>query len=770
MDEQRKTEKNEEAAETTPAGMISRRKMIASLGLAGAAAIGTSLGIAYGQDTGVVTGAVYGKKTKPKELMETDFCVASTIAGLRAETSPEASFVYYVADRGHEGFFTYDPADTTTADNLGTVLVSASGARFKRIVDTEFISVKWFGAKGDGVTDDFKAIQDAINAVFAMGGGTVFFPKGTYIVSPYLNKWITLRNNVNLQGEGISSVIKVKDNAGDYFTIFYGSSGAPLKNVRISKLRFDQNPQNNQTCYIDLDRKDTVYFYQFCIISYRYENVFIDNVQFDPTCGVNSVSLNSDTGKLASITDCYFNFVMARGNGTYDNSAIYLNGRNHTVSNCFFYAAPGQKARGAIETHLGQSVISNNVVDGYYTGVNLQAGNSADGRCDMTVTNNTISNANQGIQIGPYNANPVKNVTVAGNTITLTNKVHKRNLTTGISSAAWSNVKTQFENITVANNTIVFQEEFDFRTELQSNAYGIGFTHDSDLSNVVITGNVIKNAPITGIFIGSFRNIGVVSNVQITDNVIVNAGHYPTPAESYRAGILVRSTVNGAQIAGNLISDTYDACRGLYSIRASDTDGTFTDVTVDDNVIRTKQGGLWLFLGQSVATDPLRKFVKFAAAYPPASGTFNQGDTVWITSANVTDGKTPAGFKVVSTGTAGTLSGVTGTGTAGKTALTVNDASSLRSDQWIRIATGDQVRRIVRISGNEVRLNAALTVDVPSPSAIGYVSPVLKPFGRIGDLGAIADTSSATLSELEAEVNKLKQAMRQFGIFSENPS
>ncbi|TMV46261.1 hypothetical protein FE783_26595 [Paenibacillus mesophilus] len=770
MDEQSKSVDNgEDMKKQTVAGMVSRRKMLASLGLAGAAVIGSSLGIAYGKEANSVTETVYGKKTKPKELMDMDFCVPSTIAGLRAEGSPEAGFVYYVTDRGQEGFFYYDPADTATPDNLGTVLVSTSGARFKRIVETEYVNVKWFGAKGDGTTDDFKSIQDAINAVFAMGGGTVFFPKGTYIVSPYLNKWITLRNNVNLLGEGISSVIKVKDNAGDYFTIFYGSSGAPLKNVRISKLRFDQNPQNNQTCYIDLDRKDTVYFYQFCIISYRYENVFIDHVQFDPTCGVNSVSLNSDTGKLASITDCYFNFVMARGNGTYDNSAIYLNGRNHTVSNCFFYAAPGQKARGAIETHMGQSVVSGNVVDGYYTGVNLQAGNAADERCDMTVVNNTISNANQGIQIGPYNANPVKNVTIAGNTISLTNKAHKRNLTIGISSAAWSNVKTLFENITVANNTIVFQEEFEFRTELQSNAYGIGFTHDSDLSNVVISNNVIKNAPITGIFIGSFRNIGVVSNVQITDNVIVNAGHYPTPAESYRSGILLRSTVNGAQITGNLISDTYDACKGIYSIRASDTDGTLTDVAVDDNLIRTKQGGLWLLLGQSVMTDPVRKFVKFASAYPPVTGTFNLGDTVWVTSAAVTDGKTPAGFKVVATGTAGTLSGVTGTGTVGKTALTVNDASSLRVEQWIRIATGNQVRRVVRISGNEVRLNAALTVDVSAPSAISYVNPVLKPFGRIGDLGAIADTSSATLSELESEVNKLKKAMRDFGIFSQNP-
>lgn len=42
--------------------------------------------------------------------------------------------------------------------------------------------VRWFGATGDGVTDDTAAIQDAIDWVAAQGGGTVLFPVGTYQV------------------------------------------------------------------------------------------------------------------------------------------------------------------------------------------------------------------------------------------------------------------------------------------------------------------------------------------------------------------------------------------------------------------------------------------------------------------------------------------------------------------------------------------------------------------------------------------------------------
>lgn len=49
------------------------------------------------------------------------------------------------------------------------------------------VNVLEMGAQGDGVTDDTDAIQAAINAVYARGGGTVFFPftsKGYRIAKP----------------------------------------------------------------------------------------------------------------------------------------------------------------------------------------------------------------------------------------------------------------------------------------------------------------------------------------------------------------------------------------------------------------------------------------------------------------------------------------------------------------------------------------------------------------------------------------------------------
>lgn len=43
-------------------------------------------------------------------------------------------------------------------------------------------NVRDFGAVGDGATDDTEAIQAAIDAAEAAGGGTVYFPAGDYLL------------------------------------------------------------------------------------------------------------------------------------------------------------------------------------------------------------------------------------------------------------------------------------------------------------------------------------------------------------------------------------------------------------------------------------------------------------------------------------------------------------------------------------------------------------------------------------------------------------
>lgn len=135
--------------------------------------------------------------------------VVASIAALRALLKTSASknaFVtgYYAAGDGGGGAYYYDAADTTTADNGGTVIVATDGGRWK-LASTTTISVKQFGAKGDGTTNDAVAIQAAITACPL--GGVVVFPPSNYLITSRLtvNKGITLQGSTQYQTAIIAS-------------------------------------------------------------------------------------------------------------------------------------------------------------------------------------------------------------------------------------------------------------------------------------------------------------------------------------------------------------------------------------------------------------------------------------------------------------------------------------------------------------------------------------------------------------------------------------
>jgi hypothetical protein len=86
----------------------------------------------------------------------------------------------------------------------------------------ESVSVKDFGAVGDGVTDDTVAIQAAIDSVFNTGGGTVYLPTGTYLVSSIVKNWIGAVT-VRIAGAG-KRATKIKKKSGTTTPILNFSS------------------------------------------------------------------------------------------------------------------------------------------------------------------------------------------------------------------------------------------------------------------------------------------------------------------------------------------------------------------------------------------------------------------------------------------------------------------------------------------------------------------------------------------------------------------
>lgn len=88
-----------------------------------------------------------------------------------------------ITQAGLAGFFQRDDADTTSADNGGTIIVDASGRRWKRLFAGRVLAV-WFGAKADWNgstgTDNTGPIQAAIHyaASLSLVGPSVELPVG----------------------------------------------------------------------------------------------------------------------------------------------------------------------------------------------------------------------------------------------------------------------------------------------------------------------------------------------------------------------------------------------------------------------------------------------------------------------------------------------------------------------------------------------------------------------------------------------------------------
>lgn len=167
--------------------------------------------------------------------------VVASIAVLRTlpKTGSPEVFVtgYYTQGDGGGGSYWYDSTDTTSADNGGTIIVASDGGRWKLIIK-DYVSVKQFGAKGDGVTDDTTAIQAAINSTL----GKLYFTGGSYVISSSLN--CTGLFGLVLEGSGIygqsNAVLLGKASIGNYPVLdLSASNGCVIRGLSVGTFGAD---------------------------------------------------------------------------------------------------------------------------------------------------------------------------------------------------------------------------------------------------------------------------------------------------------------------------------------------------------------------------------------------------------------------------------------------------------------------------------------------------------------------------------------------------
>lgn len=172
-------------------------------------------------------------------------------------------------------------AGYTVLDTERNILQTLSDGYFKDMSNTvpeDWVNVKDFGAKGDGITDDTQAIQNAINTEAT---NTIYFPNGNYLILSQL----IIQNNKILIGNGRKSTIIINQENGNIFLSFH--SNILITNIRFTSQNFDKTLKHFHENFSMMDSNnitfDNVIFENLngeVISTYRTNNLVISNSYF----------------------------------------------------------------------------------------------------------------------------------------------------------------------------------------------------------------------------------------------------------------------------------------------------------------------------------------------------------------------------------------------------------------------------------------------------------------------------------------------------------
>lgn len=126
-----------------------------------------------------------------------------------------------------------DYEDVVSHSGQHNAVNAAVNALELKSVDTIFDVVKAYGATGDGVTDDTAAIQAALDAASANGGGTVFFPAGEYVINDALHSY----SYVSMKGVSAEGSIIRQDTINKDGILIENTTATAKRSVVIDSLQ-----------------------------------------------------------------------------------------------------------------------------------------------------------------------------------------------------------------------------------------------------------------------------------------------------------------------------------------------------------------------------------------------------------------------------------------------------------------------------------------------------------------------------------------------------
>ena len=434
----------------------------------------------------------------------------------------------------------------STNASLVTYTYPAVGAVGQTVQDRleQYVSVKDFGAVGDGVTDDTAAVQACFTAC-AANGSVAYFPDGTYSVDE-----ITAVDGIGgifcvgiVKGQGTASVA----------TLVLGSAGSPVTNASFT-LKMDQSSGDLRA----VQGYDT----QYCTFTNGLFYGFVDDpllnhyaFWMDGPCTGNVWSGNRielfDTPAQRG-----FGIALYGGVGTALPYGGFFNG---TVSRAQFPA-------------VGNTITGNVIVNGNYA-VSIQASeyNTVSGNYCYNQRNRAIyfSNASWGNTITgnvlrEFGSSAVllgygsSNNSVVGNYC---------ECTLGISNEAAININTGAQGNLIEGNKI-------------RSATNYGIYVATDAINTTIVGNDIGEQYIAAIGVeNDWKN-------PRPTNAVYSRPNYGPPPAPYTAWSFIDMT--GVVIKNNTIRAGYAGrgTAGIYVAQITAAGNTKTsDITIDGNSV-----------------------------------------------------------------------------------------------------------------------------------------------------------------------------------------
>lgn len=140
--------------------------------------------------------------------------------------------------------------------------VQLGNGLWANIVHNGEVNVSWFGAKGDGVTDDTQDIQKAITFLSSENGGVINFESKKYIINSgiYFKKSIILKGTTKSRYDfDYGTVLDFKKYTGDYAINIGNDIGQGIENLKIVGTKsiikgivLSENTYNNTLRNVDI--------------------------------------------------------------------------------------------------------------------------------------------------------------------------------------------------------------------------------------------------------------------------------------------------------------------------------------------------------------------------------------------------------------------------------------------------------------------------------------------------------------------------------------